>query len=110
MSALHDLIDWVGGLPFEVARPDAIFNFYLASGFRLVHLKTCGGRLGCNEFTFARSEPGSTDSLDQLTREREVASGRTGRQLACSPWTMTPDNLRLGIREQEAGHQTPAAC
>jgi SAM-dependent methyltransferase len=54
MSPWHDLIDWVGGLPFEVAAPDAIFNFLDARGFRLVYLKTCAGGIGCNEYTFVR--------------------------------------------------------
>ena len=55
MSYWHDLIDWIGGYPFEVATPEAIFDFYTASGFELVKLKTCGGGLGCNEFVFRRS-------------------------------------------------------
>jgi 2-polyprenyl-6-hydroxyphenyl methylase/3-demethylubiquinone-9 3-methyltransferase len=54
MSAWRDLIDWVGGYPFEVARPEAIFEFYLRRGFTLKRLVTCGGSLGCNEFVFAR--------------------------------------------------------
>jgi len=28
MSRMHDIVDWVGGLPFEVAKPDRIFNFF----------------------------------------------------------------------------------
>src|SRR5579883_3573074 len=28
MSRWHDLVDWVGGYPFEVARPEGIFDFY----------------------------------------------------------------------------------
>jgi 2-polyprenyl-6-hydroxyphenyl methylase/3-demethylubiquinone-9 3-methyltransferase len=55
MSYWHDLIDWIGGHPFEVATPEAIFDFYKANGFELAKLKTCGGRLGCNEFVFRRS-------------------------------------------------------
>jgi 2-polyprenyl-6-hydroxyphenyl methylase/3-demethylubiquinone-9 3-methyltransferase len=52
MSLWRDLIDWVGGYPFEVARPEQIFDFYLERGFQLVKLTTCGGSLGCNEFVF----------------------------------------------------------
>jgi 2-polyprenyl-6-hydroxyphenyl methylase/3-demethylubiquinone-9 3-methyltransferase len=52
MSAWHDLIDWVGGYPFEVAKPEAIFDFYRARGFVLTRLYTDGGSLGCNEFVF----------------------------------------------------------
>lgn len=56
MSAWHDLIDWLGGYPFEVAKPEAIFEFYQARGFRLERLKTCAGGLGCNEFVFFREK------------------------------------------------------
>ena len=52
MSLLYDWIDWLGGYPFEVAKPEKIFDFYAARGFLLQRLKTCGGRLGCNEFVF----------------------------------------------------------
>jgi 2-polyprenyl-6-hydroxyphenyl methylase/3-demethylubiquinone-9 3-methyltransferase len=54
MSRWHDLRDWVGGYPFEVAKPEEIFDFYRARGFRLERLKTCGGGLGCNEYVFVR--------------------------------------------------------
>ncbi len=56
MSAFRDWIDWVGGLPFEVAKPEQIFNFYHARGFILELLKTCGGGLGCNEFVFTKRQ------------------------------------------------------
>src|SRR5262249_15791837 len=32
MSVWHDLVDWVGGYPFEVAKPEQIFDFYRARG------------------------------------------------------------------------------
>jgi 2-polyprenyl-6-hydroxyphenyl methylase/3-demethylubiquinone-9 3-methyltransferase len=54
MSVWHDLVDWVGGYPFEVAKPEQIFDFYRERGFVLTKLKTCGGGLGCNEFVFIR--------------------------------------------------------
>lgn len=54
MSFYRDLIDWVGGLPFEVAKPEEIFNFYRARGFHLITLITAGGTLGCNEFVFEK--------------------------------------------------------
>lgn len=55
MSLWYDMIDWIGGYPFEVARPEEIFNLYRSKGFNLVELKTCGGRHGCNEFVFSNS-------------------------------------------------------
>jgi 2-polyprenyl-3-methyl-5-hydroxy-6-metoxy-1,4-benzoquinol methylase len=52
MSVRHDLIDWVGGYPFEVAKPETVFGFLRERGFELRHLKTCAGGLGCNEYVF----------------------------------------------------------
>ena len=52
MSRWHDLVDWVGGYPFEVARPEEILDFVRPRGFELERLTTCGGGLGCNQFVF----------------------------------------------------------
>ena len=52
MSMWYDMIDWLGGYPFEVAKPEDIFSFFRDRGFVLDELKTCGGRMGCNEFVF----------------------------------------------------------
>ncbi len=54
MSPWHDVVDWVGGWPFEVARPEEIFDFFFTRGFQLIRLKTCAGGKGCNEFVFKR--------------------------------------------------------
>lgn len=55
MAKWYDLVDWVGGYPFEVAKPDEIFDFYRKHGFTLCRLRTCAGGIGCNEFVFKRS-------------------------------------------------------
>ncbi len=55
MSIWHDMVDWVGGYPFEVAKPEQIFDFYRSRGFNLTKLKTCAGSHGCNEFVFIKS-------------------------------------------------------
>jgi SAM-dependent methyltransferase len=55
MSFSRDLIDWVGGYPFEVASPEQIFDFYRVRGFSLTRMKTCGGSLGCNELVFEKT-------------------------------------------------------
>jgi 2-polyprenyl-3-methyl-5-hydroxy-6-metoxy-1,4-benzoquinol methylase len=54
MSYWHDLIDWLGGYPFEVAKPEELFSMYRGKGFDLVQLRTCAGGIGCNEFVFTR--------------------------------------------------------
>jgi 2-polyprenyl-3-methyl-5-hydroxy-6-metoxy-1,4-benzoquinol methylase len=55
MSAWWDVVDWVGGYPFEVAKPEEIFDFFHSRGFVLERLRTEGGDLGCNEFVFRKS-------------------------------------------------------
>ncbi len=55
MSFWQDLIDWVGGYPFEVSTPEQVFNFYRARGFTITNLRTCGGSLGCNQFVFQKT-------------------------------------------------------
>jgi 2-polyprenyl-6-hydroxyphenyl methylase/3-demethylubiquinone-9 3-methyltransferase len=54
MSMRHDMIDWVGGYPFEVARPEEVFHFLRTRDMELRRLITCGGGLGCNQFVFER--------------------------------------------------------
>ena len=54
MSVLTDWLDWLGGYPFEVAKPEQIFEFFRKMGYRLERLKTCGGGLGNNEYVFAK--------------------------------------------------------
>jgi 2-polyprenyl-6-hydroxyphenyl methylase/3-demethylubiquinone-9 3-methyltransferase len=54
MSPWHDVVDWVGGYPFEVAKPDDIVSFYRAQGFRVRRLVTRERGHGCNEFVFER--------------------------------------------------------
>ena len=55
MSRKHDLVDWIGGYPFEVAKPEEIFSFFYERGFTLCTMKTCGGGLGCNEFVLIKN-------------------------------------------------------
>ncbi|HMJ48747.1 MAG TPA: class I SAM-dependent methyltransferase [Ferruginibacter sp.] len=54
MSHYHDLIDWIGGYPFEVSKPEQVFDFFSRMGYELIKLKTCGGGLGCNEYVFQK--------------------------------------------------------
>jgi SAM-dependent methyltransferase len=54
MSPWRDVVDWVGGYPFEVAKPEEIIEFYHKKGFLLVKLKTCAGSHSCNEYVFIK--------------------------------------------------------
>lgn len=51
MSRWRDHVDWVGGWPFEVARPDEIFDFFRQRGLTLRRLHTPLG-WGTNEYVF----------------------------------------------------------
>ena len=55
MSAWHDWVDWIGGLPFEVATPEEIIVPLRQRGFVLENLKTVGSGWGCNEYVFKKS-------------------------------------------------------
>jgi 2-polyprenyl-6-hydroxyphenyl methylase/3-demethylubiquinone-9 3-methyltransferase len=55
MSRWHDLLDWVGGYPFEVAKPEEVFRFCREHRLELLELSTAGGGLGCNQFVFRAS-------------------------------------------------------
>ena len=60
MSPIHDWIDWIGGLPFEVAKPDDVIRFHKQRSFELLKL-TRTHSLGCNQFVFRRSESVGSD-------------------------------------------------
>jgi 2-polyprenyl-6-hydroxyphenyl methylase/3-demethylubiquinone-9 3-methyltransferase len=52
MTLWFDMIDWLGGWPFEVSRPSDIEALGVANGFVLDKMRTVGRRPGCNEFVF----------------------------------------------------------
>lgn len=51
MSLFHDWRDWLGGYPFEVAKPEEVAHKLGADGFELQR-QTLARGLGCNEFVF----------------------------------------------------------
>jgi hypothetical protein len=73
MSPWFDCIDWVGGYPFEVAKPEEIFDFYRQRGFILETLRTESANLGCNQFVFSKTErvgPTGTEHKIGALRQR----------------------------------------
>lgn len=54
MSWWYDRVDWLGGYPYEVSKPEHIFEFYKGLGYKLTKLATAAGGHGCNEFVFMR--------------------------------------------------------
>ena len=52
MSDWSNMVDWVGGYPFEVASREQISAFYTGRGFRLDRLVSAGRKMGCNQYLF----------------------------------------------------------
>jgi hypothetical protein len=59
MSPWHDVVDWVGGFPFEVSKPEHVLAWGRKHGCVLERMVTCGGGLGCNQFVFKRTMAGA---------------------------------------------------
>ncbi|MEK7642710.1 MAG: class I SAM-dependent methyltransferase [Patescibacteria group bacterium] len=55
MSWTTDLVDWLGGYPYEYASVKQIFDFYTERGFELKNIKTTN-YIGCNQFLFIKTK------------------------------------------------------
>ena len=55
MSFWHDWHDWLGGYPFEVAKPEEIILPLQGNGFVLINLVTQYGSMGCVEYVLRRN-------------------------------------------------------
>lgn len=54
MHFYTDVVDWVGGYPYEYASTDEVKKFFEDRGFKLVKLIKTSGFTGCNEFVFEK--------------------------------------------------------
>ncbi len=54
MDFFYDVIDWVGGYPYEYASIDEIKNFVEAKNFTCLKVVPTTTPIGCNEFVFLR--------------------------------------------------------
>lgn len=52
MKWWYDWIDWIGGYPFETAKPEKVIGYLQHKGFVLERVETCGKGWGNNEFVF----------------------------------------------------------
>lgn len=55
MNRWRDIVDWVGGYPYEVSTPDDVFDFFRNRGFVLTKLNCGRVGLGCNQFVFSKA-------------------------------------------------------
>lgn len=63
MNRWRDIIDWVGGYPYEVSTPDEVFDFFTARGYRLTKLNCGRVGLGCNQFVFDKRQGQSRQEI-----------------------------------------------
>lgn len=54
MDFWYDVIDWIGGYPYEYATPQEIETFLKTQGYVLRHYVPARVPTGCNEFVFER--------------------------------------------------------
>ena len=55
MSVRHDVLDWMGGFPFEFVGWDVLVDFMAARGFHLVNGVPNNG-LGCHQWVFVKED------------------------------------------------------
>ena len=53
MSRIHDIVDWVGGYPYEYASVNTIADFYERDGFETIKLRE-NLSYGCHQIVFRR--------------------------------------------------------
>ena len=59
MDFYIDVVDWLGGYPYEYATPTEVESFVTALGFELVKKKAAETPIGCNEFVFRKLDAGA---------------------------------------------------
>jgi 2-polyprenyl-6-hydroxyphenyl methylase/3-demethylubiquinone-9 3-methyltransferase len=75
MTPWRDVIDWVGGYPYEFAKPEEIFDFYRKRGLNLLKLTTVNGN-GCDQFVFRRDRTHSQAIDEPVAKGGETAGLR----------------------------------
>jgi 2-polyprenyl-6-hydroxyphenyl methylase/3-demethylubiquinone-9 3-methyltransferase len=54
MHFYTDIVDWIGGYPYEYASADEVITFFAEHGFKLRTFIKARGGTGCNQFVFDR--------------------------------------------------------
>lgn len=56
MEFQYDIVDWLGGYPYEYATIKEIVNFVENIGFKIVKIIPTAGWTGCNQFVFEKRD------------------------------------------------------
>jgi 2-polyprenyl-6-hydroxyphenyl methylase/3-demethylubiquinone-9 3-methyltransferase len=54
MDFYYDLVDWIGGYPYEYISIEKVESLFALLGFRKIKMKPCDVPTGCNEFVFQK--------------------------------------------------------
>ncbi|MBN2139319.1 MAG: class I SAM-dependent methyltransferase [Sedimentisphaerales bacterium] len=54
MRFYNDIVDWIGGYPYEYASKKEVAGFFESRGFRLAKFNKTRGWTGCNEYLFEK--------------------------------------------------------
>lgn len=74
MDFWFDVIDWLGGYPYEYARVHEVVGAVEPLGFKVEHTTRPRGHTGCNEFVFRRAAVSGDEDRAACTREAACAS------------------------------------
>jgi len=56
MDFFYNVVDWIGGYPYEYASIDELISFLNTLGFDCIYKKLATVPTGCNEFIFKRTK------------------------------------------------------
>ena len=56
MDFYYDVVDWIGGYPYEYASIDELNKIISAIGFKNIKIIQAEVPTGCNEFVFRRND------------------------------------------------------
>ena len=54
MDFLVDIVDWVGGYPYEYATVDKVLDLGTKNGLQMLRVSSASVPTGCNEFVFTK--------------------------------------------------------
>lgn len=54
MTLWYDMVDWLGGYPFEVVSPEKMDSYAEKRKLQLINHYHVGFGMGCNEFVYKR--------------------------------------------------------
>jgi 2-polyprenyl-6-hydroxyphenyl methylase/3-demethylubiquinone-9 3-methyltransferase len=62
MSLVHDWKDWLGGYPYQPARPQEIISYFQNLDLELLRFEPTGHGFGNNQYLFRKKNPGTTSN------------------------------------------------